>query len=178
MVSLVRPWPWGWCQIVIWALWRFRNRLTIYKPFKTDSKESIKAPGPFMMTSSNAYIFRVAGHLCGEFTVHRSLFTKASDAELWCFLWAWINGWVNNREAGDLRRHRAHYDVTVLFAETPSTTGGYPAIGSFRTERVYCYSCIVIPPVLRPENLRRTRSIRWNPMHCHGINSHGTDDVA
>ena len=27
---------------------------------------------------------------------------------------AWINGWVNNREAGDLRRHRAHYDVTVL----------------------------------------------------------------
>ena len=24
------------------------------------------------------------------------------------------NGWVNNREAGDLRRHRAHYDVTVM----------------------------------------------------------------
>ena len=23
----------------------------------------------------------------------------------------WINGWINNREAGDLRRHRAHYDV-------------------------------------------------------------------
>ena len=27
---------------------------------------------------------------------------------------AWINGWVNNREAGDLRRNRAHYDVTVI----------------------------------------------------------------
>ena len=26
----------------------------------------------------------------------------------------WINGWVNNREAGDLRRHDAHYDVTVI----------------------------------------------------------------
>ena len=25
----------------------------------------------------------------------------------------WTNGWVNNRDAGDLRRHRAHYDVTV-----------------------------------------------------------------
>ena len=23
-------------------------------------------------------------------------------------------GWVNNGEAGDLRRHRAHYDVTVM----------------------------------------------------------------
>ena len=26
----------------------------------------------------------------------------------------WINGWVNNREADDLRRHRAHYDVIVM----------------------------------------------------------------
>ena len=25
-----------------------------------------------------------------------------------------INGWVNNREAGDLRRHRVHYDVIVI----------------------------------------------------------------
>ena len=28
--------------------------------------------------------------------------------------YAWINGWVNNREAGDLRRYIAHYDVTVM----------------------------------------------------------------
>ena len=28
---------------------------------------------------------------------------------------AWINGWVNNRGAGDSRRHCAHYDVTVIF---------------------------------------------------------------
>ena len=27
---------------------------------------------------------------------------------------AWINGWVNNREAGDLRCHHAHYGVTVM----------------------------------------------------------------
>ena len=26
----------------------------------------------------------------------------------------WINGWVNNGGAGDLRRYRAHYDVTVM----------------------------------------------------------------
>ena len=25
-----------------------------------------------------------------------------------------INGWVNNREAGDLRRYRGHYDVNVM----------------------------------------------------------------
>ena len=28
----------------------------------------------------------------------------------------WINGWVNNREAGDLRRHRGHYDVIVMMS--------------------------------------------------------------
>ena len=27
---------------------------------------------------------------------------------------AWMNGWVNNRMAGDLRRHRGHYEVTVM----------------------------------------------------------------
>ena len=27
---------------------------------------------------------------------------------------AWINALVNNRDAGDLRRHRAHYDVTAM----------------------------------------------------------------
>ena len=27
---------------------------------------------------------------------------------------AWINGWVNNRGTGDLRRHRAHYNFIVM----------------------------------------------------------------
>ena len=71
-----------------------------------------------MMTSSNRNIFRVTGPLCGEFTGHRWIpLTKASDAELWCFLWpaSRVNGWVNNREAGDLGHHRAHYDVIVMY---------------------------------------------------------------
>ena len=43
----------------------------------------------FMMTSSNGNIFRVTGHLCGEFTGPRWIpLTKASEAELWCFLWS------------------------------------------------------------------------------------------
>ena len=27
---------------------------------------------------------------------------------------AWTNGWANNRDPGDLGRHRAHYDVTGI----------------------------------------------------------------
>ena len=172
------------------------------------------------MTSSNGNIFRVTGHLCGEFTDRRWIPpTTASDAELWCLnerlsiqwwgwwfetpsgpLWhhsnewidectvqqavrlvthsdkhpidslqvcrhimryqmfvhddvikwkhfprywpfvrgihrspvnsphkgqwrgalmfslicVWIHSWTNNREAGDLRRYCAHYDVIVM----------------------------------------------------------------
>ena len=61
--------------------------------------------------------FRVTGLLCGEFTGHQWIpLRKASDAEARCFLWSalWINVWVNNREAGDLRRHCAHYGVIVM----------------------------------------------------------------
>ena len=41
----------------------------------------------------------------------------------WCgalmfsLICVWINGWENNREAGDLRRHRTHYDVIVMFIQ-------------------------------------------------------------
>ena len=70
-----------------------------------------------MITSSNGNIFRVSGHLYGEFNVHWWIpRTKASDAELWCFslICAWINGWIINGDAGDLRRHQTHYIVTVM----------------------------------------------------------------
>ena len=46
----------------------------------------------------------------GEFPPQRPV-TRSFDV---FFICAWINGWVNNREAGDLRRHRAHYDVNVM----------------------------------------------------------------
>ena len=33
---------------------------------------------------------------------------------MFSLIYAWINDWVNNREAGDLWRHRAYYDVNVM----------------------------------------------------------------
>ena len=69
------------------------------------------------MTSSNGNIFRVTGHLCGEFTGHRLNSPHNGQwrgALMFSLIWAWINGWANNRDAGDLRSHRANYDVTVM----------------------------------------------------------------
>ena len=100
-----------------------------------------------MMTSSNENIFRVTGPLCGKFTGHRWIpLTKASDAGLWCFLWSatWINGWVNNREAGDLSRHRAHYDVTVMLEQ-----------------RQWC-GCVFLPAVCQDDNCATC----YDPLYC------------
>ena len=35
-------------------------------------------------------------------------------ALMFSLIYAWITDWVNNREAGDLRRHDGHYDVIVM----------------------------------------------------------------
>ena len=35
-------------------------------------------------------------------------------ASMFSMICAWTNGWANNRFAGDLRRHRTHYDVIVM----------------------------------------------------------------
>ena len=70
-----------------------------------------------MVTSSNGNIFRVTDPSWGEFTGHRwnPLKGQWRGALMYYLISAWINGWVNNYEAGDLRRHRAHYDITVVF---------------------------------------------------------------
>ena len=64
-------------------------------------------------------IFSALRALCvGNSPVTSEFPHKASNEELWWFFfWSapWINGWVNNREAGDLRRHRTHYGVIVMF---------------------------------------------------------------
>ena len=61
-----------------------------------------------METSSALLVLcAVNSPVTGEFPSQRPV-TRSFDFA------PWINGWVNNREAGDLRRHRAHYDVIVM----------------------------------------------------------------
>ena len=71
-----------------------------------------------MMTSSNGNIFRSTGPLVRG--IHRSPVNSPHTGQwrgAFMFLWSapWINGWANNREAGDLRHHHAHYNVTVMW---------------------------------------------------------------
>ena len=57
--------------------------------------------------------------------IHRSPVNSPHKGQ-WCgalmfsLICAWINEWVNNHEAGDLRHNRAHYDVIVMLITTAS----------------------------------------------------------
>ena len=53
-------------------------------------------------------------HRSPENSPHKGQWRRALIFSLIC---VWINVWVNNREAGDLRRYRVHYDVTVMCLE-------------------------------------------------------------
>ena len=51
--------------------------------------------------------------------IHRSLVNSPHKGQwrgalMFSLICAWINGWVNNREAGDSRSHRGHYEVIVM----------------------------------------------------------------
>ena len=58
---------------------------------------------------------------------------KWRGALMFSFICAWINGWVNNGEAGDLGRHHANHDVTVM------TKHGTYAVYSTRRYRLGRY---------------------------------------
>ena len=55
--------------------------------------------------------------------IHRSLVNSPHKGQwretlMFSFVSAWINSWVNNREAGDLRCHHTHHDVIVMWQVT------------------------------------------------------------
>ena len=71
-----------------------------------------------MMTLSNRNMFRVTGPFCGEFT---GLFPSHRIGQwrgdsIYSLICAWTNGSVNNRDTGNLRWHRAHYDVRFMIS--------------------------------------------------------------
>ena len=88
------------------------------------SKYVSKQPVVFMMTSSNENIFRVTGRC----PVNSPPKGQWHGTLIFSLIGAWINGWVNNREAGDLRRHRAHYDVIVMHLVIICLTDDIPYI--------------------------------------------------
>ena len=94
----------------------------IYRP----NLKSTAIHTPFMMTSSNGNIVRIYWPFVRG--IHRSPVNSPhigqwGGALMFSLICVWIKFWDNNREAGDLRRYRAHYDVIVMKLGSPR--GGY-----------------------------------------------------
>ena len=73
-----------------------------------------------MMTSSNGNISRVTGQFVRG--IHRPPVNSPHKGQwrgalMFSLICAWIKGWINNGEAGDLRRHRA-WSIYVWFTHT------------------------------------------------------------
>ena len=85
-------------------------------PVKYESDRTTLNPSWWhhQMETISALLANCAGNspVPGEFP-HKGQWRGALMFSLIC---AWINDWVNNREAGDLRRNLAHYDVTVMIS--------------------------------------------------------------
>ena len=89
-------------------------------------------------------------------SLHKGQWRGALMFSLIC---VWINGWVNNLEACDLRRYRAHYDVTVmLFLQCIRVNDVYSQI------EWYHVSCTGLVLGLRPANERRCYFVTTSPI--------------
>ena len=64
-----------------------------------------------METFSELLVIYAVIHRSPVNSTHKGQWRGALMFSLIC---TWINGWVSNREAGDLRRQQAHYDVIVM----------------------------------------------------------------
>ena len=101
---------------------------------------------PFYMMSSNGNIFRVTGPLWRESTGSPRK-GQWHWALLFSLIYARTNGWANSRDAGDLRRHRAHYDVTAMtYAESKQVMSPmWSLLGQLYTGTIsYCWQSLLV----------------------------------
>ena len=85
--------------------------------------------------------------------IHRSSVNSPHKGQwrgalIFSLICVWIDGWVKNREAGDLRRYRAHYDVSVMHWECTGVCHHAPCT---------CYTC-----------WSRTAPIGWDSQGSEG----------
>ena len=87
-------------------------------------------------------------------------------ALMFTLICVWINGCVNNREAGDLRRYCAHYVVTVMFRINITVWGDSPHKGP--AMRIFVDKFVVSPNTCSA-NSRISMTLIWryyNVMGC------------
>ena len=96
------------------------------------------------------------------------------EAFMFSLICIWINDWVNNHKAGDLRRNRARYDVIVMCPSYPLTecvakTFNYRVI----RRRIHIQINICHRPITHSRGLHRSANLlsNWKPSPHFYLNS-------
>ena len=114
---MYRQCPWNHGIDGYWHLTMINCQLPVklshgYKQFQLHSKYSLTVA---LLSSAwwrhQMKTFSALLAFCAENSPHKG---QWRGALMFSLIWTWINSWVNNPEAGDLRRHRAHCYVSVM----------------------------------------------------------------
>ena len=86
---------------------------------------------------------------------------------------AWINGWANNGDAGDLRRHRAHHDVIVMKHAHHGAVVMQSNVHRFKLNRPV-YPCssglsVIIEVILKERGIPTFMETQRNMITCESI---------
>ena len=87
-------------------------------------------------------------------------------ALLFSLICAWINGWVNNRESGDVRRHRAYYNVIVMIVHWQRAYSKEYALWSILLCPVAIWNQSILDIYFRVNSLARLQSYH-HPYLCN-----------
>ena len=84
---------------------------------KSSSTSSIYEPVISSWAIRMGYFFPWWRHQMETFSALLATDHRWRGALVFSLICTWTNGWANNRDAGNLRRHRAHYDAIVMFVQ-------------------------------------------------------------
>ena len=122
--------------------------------------DGMHALGKIMMTSSNGNALLV---ICaGNSPVNSPHKGQWHGALMFSLICARINGWVNDGEAGDLRRHGSQYDVTVMVHQVAASLALF--IPTIRFSSVYTLSEGHRWNISSDTHVYR--AIQWSEQHC------------
>ena len=119
LIPIWKPDIWRALYSLLWWIWIKRDFFCQYTFYLRNftSQKLLRILHPFslhdhqMETFPRYWPFVRGIHRSTVNAPHKDQWRRALMFILIC---TWINGWVDNREAGDLGRHRAHFDVTVM----------------------------------------------------------------
>ena len=111
-----------WYNVVLWELSPLGRHANGFMDWKQLPTVAYLEPCCWICTSSTWWCHQVGtfsallapcegnSPVTGEFPSQ----SQWRGALMFSYICDWTNSWVNNRDAGDLRRHSAHYDITVM----------------------------------------------------------------